>query len=145
MLTLLAGTNALCKHRFCDGISRRAFLRLGALAMGGLSMPSLLRAEQQAGRPSAKSVIMLYLSAGPSFAGARVESDALGIMRLREVSAEQFQERRGLLQTMYELRREYDNAPVVRMDTSYQQAFEVLTSNRLVDALDLSKEHQSVR
>ena len=47
MLTLLAGT-----HRFCDGISRRSFLRLGALAMGGLSMPSLLRAEQQRGQSS---------------------------------------------------------------------------------------------
>src|SRR5437879_520125 len=61
MLTLLAG-----KQRFCDGISRRSFLRLGALAMGGLSMPSLLRAEKQTGRSSAKSVIMVYLSGGLS-------------------------------------------------------------------------------
>src|SRR5882724_9211267 len=61
MLTLVSG-----KQRFCDGIDRRSFLRLGALAMGGLSLPSLLQAQQQAGRSSAKSVIMVYLSGGLS-------------------------------------------------------------------------------
>ena len=61
MLTLVSG-----RQRFCDGINRRSFLRLGALAMGGLSMPSLLRAERQAGRSAAKSVIMVYLSGGLS-------------------------------------------------------------------------------
>jgi hypothetical protein len=261
MLTLVAG-----KQRFCDGIDRRSFLRLGALAMGGLSLPSLLQAQQGAGRASAKSVIMVYLSgglshhdsfdlkpdapaeiagefrpiatqvpgiriseylprlagmmdrlavvrsivglrdehssfqtltgttmdlarregkpnvcsvvsrvlgrtvptvpgyvdlfptmqhrpynipgpgyAGPSFAGARVEGDTLGVMRLRDMSMSQFQERRQLVQNLDELRREYDLAPVERMDTSYQQAFEVLTSSRIVDALDLDKESPGVR
>ena len=32
-----------------------------------------------------------------------------------------------------------------RMDISYRQAFEVLTSNRLVDALDLQRESGRVR
>jgi hypothetical protein len=51
---------------FCDGFSRRNFLKIGALGMGGLSMPSLLRAEadNRIGR-SAKSVIMVYLPGGP--------------------------------------------------------------------------------
>ena len=31
--------------RFCDGRSRRAFLKIGGLAMGGLSLPGLLQAE----------------------------------------------------------------------------------------------------
>src|SRR5947209_262393 len=61
MLTFLAD-----RHRYCDGLSRRSFLRLGALAMGGLSMPSLLRAEERGGRASAKSVSMVYLSGGLS-------------------------------------------------------------------------------
>src|SRR5205807_396755 len=61
MLTFLAD-----RHRYCDGLNRRSFLRLGALAMGGLSMPSLLRAEERGGRASAKSVIMVYLSGGLS-------------------------------------------------------------------------------
>src|SRR5947209_6719458 len=60
MLTLL-GPSA----RFCDGISRRSFLRVGALAMGGLTLPRLLQAEAQNGtRKGHKSVIMVYLSGG---------------------------------------------------------------------------------
>src|SRR5687768_9756908 len=61
MLTLLGD-----QQRFCDGLSRRSFLKAGALAMGGLSLPGLLQAEEQAGRGSAKSVIMVYLSGGMS-------------------------------------------------------------------------------
>jgi hypothetical protein len=34
--------------RFCDGQSRRDFLRVGGLAMGGLSLPDLLKAEAEA-------------------------------------------------------------------------------------------------
>src|SRR5207247_336221 len=55
------------KHgEFCDNISRRSFLRIGSLAMGGLSLPQVLRAEEIAGvRSSHKSVIMIFLSGGP--------------------------------------------------------------------------------
>ncbi|MCB1227059.1 MAG: DUF1501 domain-containing protein [Verrucomicrobiales bacterium] len=51
---------------FCDGLSRRDFLRIGGLAMGGLSLPDLLKAEAEArtGR-SFKSVIMIYLCGAP--------------------------------------------------------------------------------
>src|SRR5579885_2763436 len=54
--------------RYCDGRSRRAFLQLGGLAMGGLSLPALLQAEAQArgGGSSHKSVIMIYLTGGPA-------------------------------------------------------------------------------
>jgi len=53
-------------HRFCDGVSRRNFLRIGALGMGGLNLAELLRAESQSGvRSSKKSVIMIYLPGGP--------------------------------------------------------------------------------
>ena len=54
------------RHRYCDGVSRRSFLKIGGLAMGGLGLPELLRAEasgRAAGR-SHKSVIMVYLSGG---------------------------------------------------------------------------------
>jgi len=30
--------------RFCDGLSRRSFLQVGGLAMGGLSLPQILAA-----------------------------------------------------------------------------------------------------
>ena len=53
--------------RFCDGVSRRNFLKIGALGLGGLSLPQLLRAESLSGvRPSHKSVIMIFLPGGPS-------------------------------------------------------------------------------
>jgi hypothetical protein len=51
------------RHRYCDGISRRSFLQIGGLALGGLTLPQLLRAEQRSGRAH-KSVIMVYLSGG---------------------------------------------------------------------------------
>lgn len=50
---------------FCDGMSRRSMLQIGALAMGGLSLPDLLRAEAVSGRRSHKAVIMVFLSGGP--------------------------------------------------------------------------------
>ena len=51
---------------YCDGVSRRNFLKIGGLAMGGLSLPELLKAEAEArtGR-SFKSVIMIYMCGAP--------------------------------------------------------------------------------
>jgi hypothetical protein len=46
-------------------LPRRSFLQIGSLALGGLTLPQLLRAEQSAGRSSHKSVIMIFLSGGP--------------------------------------------------------------------------------
>ncbi|VTU01754.1 hypothetical protein : Uncharacterized protein OS=Singulisphaera acidiphila (strain ATCC BAA-1392 / DSM 18658 / VKM B-2454 / MOB10) GN=Sinac_3697 PE=4 SV=1: DUF1501 [Gemmataceae bacterium] len=50
--------------RYCDGLSRRSFLRAGALGLGGLTLPGLMRAEAAAGKKTQKSVIMIYLSGG---------------------------------------------------------------------------------
>ncbi len=53
-------------HTFCDGVSRRGFLSIGGLALGGLSLPRLLEAEDSSGvRNSRKSIIMIYLPGGP--------------------------------------------------------------------------------
>ena len=52
-------------HRYCDGVTRRSFLKLGGLAIGGLALPDLLRAEEATGSGrSHKSVIMVYLTGG---------------------------------------------------------------------------------
>ncbi|MBI3839451.1 MAG: DUF1501 domain-containing protein [Planctomycetia bacterium] len=54
-------------YRLCDGVSRRAFLKLGSLAMSGLTLADILRAEAVAGtRRSHKSVIMIFMPGGPS-------------------------------------------------------------------------------
>ena len=51
---------------FCDGISRRNFLKIGGLGPVGLSLPGLLSLEAKAGiRNSHKSVILIYLVGGP--------------------------------------------------------------------------------
>ncbi len=55
------------KYRLCDGVTRRDVLKIGALGMGGLSLPQLLQAEQQAGiKNSHKAVIMIYMCGAPS-------------------------------------------------------------------------------
>ena len=47
-------------------IARRRFLQMGALGLGGLALPDLLRAEAAAGVGSShKSVILIYLVGGP--------------------------------------------------------------------------------
>ena len=47
-------------------VSRRSFLRIGALGLGSLTLPGLLRAERAAGvRSSHKSIILIYLVGGP--------------------------------------------------------------------------------
>jgi hypothetical protein len=54
------------KSQFCDGTSRRNFLKIGGLGVAGLTLPQLLAAESQAGIGSSqKSVIMIYLVGGP--------------------------------------------------------------------------------
>src|SRR5438105_5599477 len=39
------------ESRFCDNMSRRSCLRIGGLALGGLALPEILRAEAAAGVP----------------------------------------------------------------------------------------------
>ena len=62
MLAILGGS----QNGYCDGLSRRSFLKIGGLALGGLSLPQLLQAEAQSGiTRSHKAVIMIFLSGGP--------------------------------------------------------------------------------
>ena len=52
---------------FCDGVSRRNFLKIGALGLGGLALPEILRAQSASGaRRSHKAIIMIFLPGGPS-------------------------------------------------------------------------------
>lgn len=50
-------------RKYCDGVSRRSFLQIGGLAVGGLSLADVARAERETGA-SHKSVVMVYLSGG---------------------------------------------------------------------------------
>ncbi|QDU93687.1 DUF1501 domain-containing protein [Lignipirellula cremea] len=58
------------RSRDCDGSTRRDFLKVGALGLGALSLPELLRARAQAAAAGQSvkntSVIWLWLSGGPT-------------------------------------------------------------------------------
>jgi hypothetical protein len=53
-----------------EGLSRRSFLRIGSLGIGGLTLPNLLRYRAEAAEAgkvtSGKSVILVWLAGGPS-------------------------------------------------------------------------------
>jgi hypothetical protein len=54
------------RQRFCDGVTRRNFLKVGAFG-AGLTLAEMLRARALAGPGSStKSAIMIYLPGGPS-------------------------------------------------------------------------------
>ncbi len=251
--------------RFCDGVTRRSFLRIGGLAMGGLALPELLRAEtagaahdrsvimvyltgglshqdtfdlkpdapaevcgefkpiasvvpgldvcehlpylaasadkyaivrslvgqrdehssfqsttgitmtlaQQQGRPHLGSVISRelgprdpivppfidlfpvmqhrpYNSPGPGILGvahaaARLSGDDLELMTRPPVEAERFGRRRDLLGQFDTIRARLDGMPIDRMDGFYRRAFDVLTSEKVATALDVSKEDPRLR
>jgi hypothetical protein len=256
-------------HRYCDGVSRRSFLRIGGLAAGGwagLNLGELLRAEETGKRRSHKAVIMVYLSGGLShhdsfdmkpaaptevrgefkpiatnvpgveicellprtaamldkfavirsivglrdehssfqtltgylmndagrdgrphigsviarlkgsvdgavppfvdlfptmqhrpynspgpgmlgyaFAGARADGEDVANMKPRSITVEQLGGRRRLLDGFDRWRASIDNLEVAQMDTAYQRAFDVLTSSKLVEAMDLDREDVKVR
>jgi len=51
----------------CDGLTRREWLRIGGLALGGLALPDILRAEARSGvRHPLKGIIMVLLPGGPT-------------------------------------------------------------------------------
>ncbi|HEV3203102.1 MAG TPA: DUF1501 domain-containing protein [Gemmataceae bacterium] len=54
------------RQRYCDGISRRGFLKIGAFG-AGLTLAEMLKAKALAGSSApTKSAIMIYLPGGPS-------------------------------------------------------------------------------
>jgi hypothetical protein len=55
------------RYALCDGIPRRSMLKIGALGLGGLLLPDLLRLEAQSGKGSSrKALINIHLAGAPS-------------------------------------------------------------------------------
>lgn len=55
--------------RDCDQVDRRDFLRIGALGLGGLTLPCLLQQQARASTTDAvrdRAVVLLFLAGGPS-------------------------------------------------------------------------------
>ena len=66
MLTILGQAHTPAQG-FCDGISRRSFMTIGGMALGGIALPHVLRADapRKTGA-SHKAIINVYLPGGPS-------------------------------------------------------------------------------
>jgi uncharacterized protein (DUF1501 family) len=254
------------RARYCDGVSRRSFLKVGALGVGGLTLPQLMRAEAASGKKPHKSVIMVYLSGGmahqdtfdlkpngpaelkgefrpiatsvpgiqfgehvpklaacadklavirslvgqrdehsswqsttgttmdaakrenkphfgsvvarmqgqtdptvPAFvdlsptmqhkpynspgpanlgraaAPAKVDGDELSVMKNLAVTPEELRDRKGLLERMDAFRRVAGQSNSISADTFHDRAFDVLTSSKLVEALDVTREPERTR
>ena len=66
MLSIL-GRQTDRSGRFCDGLSRRGFLKIGGMACGGLSLAQMLAADEQTGTGSNhQAIINIYMPGGPS-------------------------------------------------------------------------------
>jgi uncharacterized protein (DUF1501 family) len=82
---------------------------------------------------------------GPRYAGVKADGEDLASMKLRFITPGQFQDRRRLLEDMDHFRQSVEAEKLSAADSAYQKAFDVLTSSRLVEALDVEKEDPQVR
>ncbi|MBI3863977.1 MAG: DUF1501 domain-containing protein [Planctomycetia bacterium] len=89
-------------------------------------------------------------SGKPGFLGAgcapfKPDGPGMADMKLNDVSADRLRDRRDLLGQVDRFRREVDCSGMMQgMDVFEQRALDVLTSSRLLEALDLSKEDPQV-
>jgi hypothetical protein len=103
----------------------------------GLAMPTQHRPWSDAGAPG-------FL--GPAYASFKPDGPGLTDLKLNGISLEQLAERRRLLWSFDQLRHEIDAAgPISAVDANVERAFGVLTSSKLLEALDVSKEPDKVR
>ena len=82
---------------------------------------------------------------GFSNAGVKADGEDLASMRLRFIESNQLSQRRALRDTFDNYRREFESASASGMDVAYQRAFDVLTSSKLVEALNVEAEAPAVR
>ncbi len=82
---------------------------------------------------------------GPAYRGVRTDGEDLDSMKLRFVSPEQLGRRRSLLDQLDALRRDLHRDEVRAVAGNFDKAFDVLTSSKLVDALDVEKEDPALR
>ena len=83
---------------------------------------------------------------GPAYGCFRPDGPGMADMRLNGITLDHLDERKNLLLSFDRMRREVDAAGTMTgIDSFNQLAFNVLTSSRLLDALDLSKEPAEVR
>jgi hypothetical protein len=83
---------------------------------------------------------------GPSHAPFKPDGPGMANLQLNNMTTAQFADRQRLMASFDGLRREIDATGMVEgMDAAQQRALGVLTSSRLLEALDVSRESQQVR
>ncbi len=106
-------------------------------AFVGLARPTQHRPWSDAGQVG-------YL--GPAYAPFKPDGEGLADMRLNGMSVDQFGDRRKLLTSFDQMRRDIDSSGMFEsVDSSQRRALDVLTSSKLLEALDLSRESARVR
>ena len=103
----------------------------------GLAAPTQHRPWSDAGKPG-------FL--GAAYAPFQPDGPGMANMKLNGISLDRLGDRRKLLTSFDNMRREADATGAMRgMDAFGERALDVLTSSKLLDALDLSKEDPVVR
>ncbi|MCI0463963.1 MAG: DUF1501 domain-containing protein [Gemmataceae bacterium] len=103
----------------------------------GLAAPTRHMPWSDSGRPG-------FL--GPSYAPFKPDGEMMADLSLNGVNAHQLADRRRLLASFDNMRRELDvGGALESADAATQRALGVLTSSKLLEALDLSRESQRVR
>ncbi len=83
---------------------------------------------------------------GPAFSAFRPNGPGMEDLSLNGVTLDRLSDRRALLTGFDRFRRELDNSGVVEgLDAFNQQAFGILTSSKLMEALDVGREPAKVR
>jgi hypothetical protein len=82
---------------------------------------------------------------GRTAAPVKVDGDEVAVMKTLAVPADRLADRKALLDTVDQFRRTADRSTAVPADTFHDRAFEVLTSSKLVEALDVTRESPRLR
>lgn len=83
---------------------------------------------------------------GPSYAAFKPDGAGMANMKLNGITTDHLADRRRLLASFDGMRREIDASEALRsMDSATERAFGVLSSSKLLEALDLSREPAKVR
>jgi hypothetical protein len=91
-----------------------------------------------------------YNTPGPGMLGraaapVKVDGDEIAVMKNLAVTPDQLQDRKSLLDNLDAFRKAADRSTAIPTDTAHDRAFDVLTSSKLVEALDVTKEPVRVR
>jgi len=82
---------------------------------------------------------------GRGYAPVKPDGEDIKLMKLEGITLEQLNNRKRLLAAFDAYRHDAENQVLQGADAIYQQAFDVLSSSKLLDALDVSKEDPKVR